>query len=304
MDKIFRNSSICSRILRRTALDRISRSQEVDENTPLLPSRTDTSPGTQEAGCTEYWEACYAGFKKCFEGRLRREATTQDTSASRDLVSVPPPPVSPMAFPLSSSEQLSSQDSPQQDEERLGESLSRSESPQGLGAGETDHESLPTFLTEAGREIRGSHWSHYRDDLPEASLQEIAELLQEENLTGKVLILEPSDHWFNCHSYTFTNGVAGWIDHKQVEDILRDQQYIQVSRQGTQVGDIVIYWNAEGLIKHSGVISKREGREITVTSKWGDHALMEHNIGDVLSRYGKPRIYHTELVETRILKQA
>jgi hypothetical protein len=209
-----------------------------------------------------------------------------------------------MSFPLSSSEQLSPQDSPRQDEERPRESLSRSGSPWELGAGEIDHESLPTFLTEAGREIRGSHWSIYRDELPEASLQEIADLLQEEDLTGKVLILEPSNRWFNCHSYTFTNGVAGWIGDQQVEEILYDQQYIQVSRQGAQVGDIVIYRNAEGLIKHSGVILKRKGREITVTSKWGDHALMEHNIDDVLSRYGNPRIYHTDLMETRILKEA
>ncbi len=75
------------------------------EHTPLRPSRTDTSPGTQK-GCTEYWEDCFAGFMRCFGFSYRREATAQDTSASRDTISAQP---SSTRHPQSSPDQPSLQ---------------------------------------------------------------------------------------------------------------------------------------------------------------------------------------------------
>jgi hypothetical protein len=130
-----------------------------DERARLLPSPTNATPGTQETGYGEYWQACYAGFEKCF-GNLSscmRGATTQDTSASAtqsapgDTISAQPssPPV--LRHPLHNSEQTSRQDSPQRNGERQEGSPSRASlrslgagPPQGLRAGETGYPVGPT----------------------------------------------------------------------------------------------------------------------------------------------------------------
>jgi len=144
------------------------------------------------------------------------------------------------------------------------------------------------FQTDRGNTIIG--YREYSEKkgrkIHEKSLQNLPHILEKYGLTNKAVIKEISDHRFNCHSYTFTRGVGGWLSEKHVRTILTDNQYKLVPFEQARVGDVVLYHDRKGQLQHSGFISQIVEGEISVTSKWGIAAILEHNIHAVLPGYG------------------
>jgi hypothetical protein len=149
---------------------------------------------------------------------------------------------------------------------------------------------IKIFRTDKGTVIKG--YREYSDkkglEMHKKPFYALPRILEKYGLSKKATIKESSDHTFNCHSYTFTNGTGGWLSESQVKRILKDDQYQQISAEQARFGDIVIYRDDKKNIRHSGVITNvMDDGKIFVTSKWGVAALVEHEKDAVLPSYGK-----------------
>jgi hypothetical protein len=77
----------------------------------------------------------------------------------------------------------------------------------------------------------------------------------------------PADPLCNAHGWTFAHG-RGHVDWETVEEMLRTQDWHKTAEPSP--GDVVVYYEADGRLKHSGVVhSRREDGQILVESKWG-----------------------------------
>ncbi|MFN9092368.1 MAG: hypothetical protein ACK5V0_12935 [Alphaproteobacteria bacterium] len=76
---------------------------------------------------------------------------------------------------------------------------------------------------------------------------------------------------YNCHGLTFASG-RGWVVDDDVRGILKDDDYIQVSRAEVMVGDVILYVSVQGDVEHSGRVVSYQHGELAVPlilSKWG-----------------------------------
>ena len=129
---------------------------------------------------------------------------------------------------------------------------------------------------------------------PDKTQDEADEALRRIGLKDKVEQTGPPTDDYDCHGWTFTNG-AKWIDDDQVQKILDDNGYTKVAK--PKVGDLVVYKDADGNIRHTGIVRKvdPETGEVTkVESKWGRYGRYKHAPNDVPSSYGTPEYYHTD----------
>lgn len=87
---------------------------------------------------------------------------------------------------------------------------------------------------------------------------------------------------YNCHGMTFLSRRALLIEDEAVEQILRDDTYYDVDQREVCPGDIILYFDTNGALEHSGVVvhvPKDEGIICPwVLSKWG-------NGGEYVHRY-------------------
>lgn len=72
---------------------------------------------------------------------------------------------------------------------------------------------------------------------------------------------------YNCHGLTF-GGRRGWIHSaEQVEQILKEDNYIEVRLADVLPGDVAIYRKA-GVIEHSGIVVEKVTMVPKILSKW------------------------------------
>jgi hypothetical protein len=106
----------------------------------------------------------------------------------------------------------------------------------------------------------------------------------------------PATDAYDCHGFTFTCG-AKWINDDQVNKILMDNGYTAKSADagGVKAGDIVVYHDGSGNVKHSGVVTKVDanGNPTEIESKWGRAPKYKHAPGTVPPGYGTPTYYCT-----------
>jgi hypothetical protein len=128
---------------------------------------------------------------------------------------------------------------------------------------------------------------------------------------GSMKIIADPHPGYNCHGYTFTDGKGGRLDARDVVSILRENNYKPVSSHQdrnvmVRAGDVIIYRNkntstADNIV-HSGFISRVEGHNIYVRSKWGEEGVVDHLVADMPAVFGKEwTIYHTERPDGRLL---
>ena len=117
----------------------------------------------------------------------------------------------------------------------------------------------------------------------------IAEM--EKNYPNATILSEPTSR-YNCHSYAWYNSTASnpyWID--LVVKYIEDAHTMLVD--DIQVGDIVVYYDPQGIAQHSAIITEINGSDIICQSKWGTWPLFEHNIGYVPSNYWQANAGYT-----------
>jgi hypothetical protein len=101
---------------------------------------------------------------------------------------------------------------------------------------------------------------------------------------------------YNCHGWVFVGG-RHWLRGREVEQVLRDNDYRRVSQPGP--GDVAVYRDDSGAVVHSGLVRTvtAEGL-VLVESKWGGrgrylHPPDDHCYGDVACTYYRsPRQGH------------
>ena len=92
-----------------------------------------------------------------------------------------------------------------------------------------------------------------------------------------------------------------WVDPDQVPLILSDDGYTQLATEAeARVGDLVLYKDASGQIRHIGVVIQRIENIASATvgvkilSKWGPWAEFVHDPRDVYMSWGTPSEYWTD----------
>ena len=102
---------------------------------------------------------------------------------------------------------------------------------------------------------------------------------------NNVQLSQPSAY-YNCHSFAWYRSSSTnpyWID--SVYNYTYDEACLQISSQNVQVGDIIVYYNANGLILHSGIVVSLNNSNYIICSKWGIAGAYFHSIQNVPNGY-------------------
>jgi hypothetical protein len=101
---------------------------------------------------------------------------------------------------------------------------------------------------------------------------------------GAVRVSEPCPV-YNCHGFTFASRRTQ-VDETSVTSIakiLEDDGYGEVPEPQAKFGDVVVYYDADGLAQHSGlVIGRGELNVPKIWSKWGKGYEWSHPLGACL----------------------
>lgn len=148
----------------------------------------------------------------------------------------------------------------------------------------------PRAVTDLGREIELLQYDASKS--PE-TLADI--LVQQEDLTQKVIRVAGPDAACNCHGWVFTDGRFG-VASEDVDTILADNGYRIVEE--AQESDIVIYRDDLDRVCHTGLV-RFVGADglVLVESKWGPlgiylHTPTEQPYGHYFHFYRSPRSGH------------
>lgn len=98
-----------------------------------------------------------------------------------------------------------------------------------------------------------------------------------------------SPYFYNCVGMIFANRRA-WIEIEELDDILREDGYTEITLQQLEPGDIVTY-AYDRTLTHVGLVTQVESFEgevtdVTVLSKWGKDSEILHPMGVVPARFG------------------
>jgi hypothetical protein len=115
---------------------------------------------------------------------------------------------------------------------------------------------------------------NYLDRMEELLSWEADYLLKDPRYAQQFIRTGPPNEVYNCHGWTFTRGRRA-LDITEVKMLLNNGLYRKVD--SPESGDIVIYYDSQGDICHSGVI-KATGRNgfVLVESKWGTAGRFLH----------------------------
>jgi hypothetical protein len=101
---------------------------------------------------------------------------------------------------------------------------------------------------------------------------------------------------YNCHGLTFASRRTG-IEGKNVDKILKQDEYEEVQIGAVMAGDIVVYRNFDtGDAEHSGIVIQTHPN-LLVLSKWGDAHEAIHRIDD--GPYVGRKTFHRIIDEPR-----
>ncbi len=78
---------------------------------------------------------------------------------------------------------------------------------------------------------------------------------------------------YNCHGLTFASRRTAIIDAQEIWNIIKDDNYNQITTDEVLPGDIILYFSDDGDIEHSGVViiepNKSDFKIPIIISKWG-----------------------------------
>jgi hypothetical protein len=100
---------------------------------------------------------------------------------------------------------------------------------------------------------------------------------------------------FNCHGLTFASRRTKITATGDINVILKDDRWEEIPVENVLPGDIIIYFDADNDVNHSGiVVGIEEGLKIPlICSKWGIGCEYVHRVGDVPSElYGPGSKYY------------
>ena len=98
------------------------------------------------------------------------------------------------------------------------------------------------------------------------------------------VILRVASYKYNCHGYAYS-GAHAWFDYP---DMFIEDDFVEVSLDNPQKGDIVLYMNGDELT-HSAIVHRVSGGKIKkVRGKWGAMPAVKHSPEDVMPGYGAP----------------
>ena len=87
---------------------------------------------------------------------------------------------------------------------------------------------------------------------------------------------------YNCHGMTFASRRTCVFRDEDVQVILRDDGYAEVSLEHVKPGDVVLYFE-DGSIEHSGIVvdvPRTRPLMPTVCSKWAKYSEVIHSAND------------------------
>ena len=93
---------------------------------------------------------------------------------------------------------------------------------------------------------------------------------------------------FNCHGLTFAARRTKVLDRRNIERILKDDEYEEVGYNDLLPGDVVLYFGEDGDPNHSGIVVEipEQIRVPKICSKWGVAGEYIHSLNDVPELYG------------------
>jgi len=103
---------------------------------------------------------------------------------------------------------------------------------------------------------------------------------------------------YNCHGLTFASRRTRIEEFSSLALILKDDKYEEVSRKQALPGDIVIYYDNNGDLTHSGLVVLNDPPLYIplICSKWGNGPELVHGLYNVPSVYGADhRFYRCRL---------
>jgi hypothetical protein len=96
---------------------------------------------------------------------------------------------------------------------------------------------------------------------------------------GTEICSEPTPR-FNCHGMTFASRRTGIFRSSTIEQILREDGYVQISRDAVKPGDVIVYYDEDGDYEHSGIVifppTPARFYVPTVRSKWAKYRELIH----------------------------
>jgi hypothetical protein len=93
---------------------------------------------------------------------------------------------------------------------------------------------------------------------------------------------------YNCHGLTFASRRTRVVDTRELQKILRDDNWNEVELRDVLAGDIVIYFAEDGEANHSGIVVDvdPELHVPLICSKWGHAGEYLHHLTYCPSIYG------------------
>jgi hypothetical protein len=97
---------------------------------------------------------------------------------------------------------------------------------------------------------------------------------------GGLVERHPPTGFYNCHGLTF-GGRRAWVygDGNSIGEILEDDAYEEVASATSHAGDVILYFDENGAITHSGIVVEFTitlPRTARVCSKWAQSAEFVH----------------------------
>ena len=93
---------------------------------------------------------------------------------------------------------------------------------------------------------------------------------------------EPSG-FYNCHGLVFASRRAEIYSVREVHKILNEDCYSEIMPQATLPGDVILYFDHDGDIEHSGIVVSEPIDPLRipmVVSKWGTWCEVIHSAND------------------------
>ena len=104
----------------------------------------------------------------------------------------------------------------------------------------------------------------------------------------------PTPH-YNCHGLTFASRRTGIFENEVLQQILRDDGYLEVARDSVLPGDVILYFDEYGGCEHSGIVISRPQADNLyvpwVCSKWGKYAELLHLANDCPYSFANVKYY-------------
>jgi len=109
------------------------------------------------------------------------------------------------------------------------------------------------------------------------------------------------DSSYNCAGMVFAFRRA-WIEPKHIPRLLEEDEYLEVKRDNTIPGDLIVYYdsNDRNVVRHVGIIIEKSRNieaadwVLRVISQWGREGEYLHCETDVPFIYCSTRVYYSE----------